>query len=34
VRGHYKEVVLTMDEIDEVHNGIEKRNIIDFLLEG
>jgi len=34
VRDHYKKVVLTMDEIDEVHNGIEKRNIIDFLLEG
>ncbi|MDR1997938.1 MAG: hypothetical protein LBQ83_06415 [Candidatus Margulisbacteria bacterium] len=30
---HYRKTVLTLDDLPENHDGIEKRNIIDFLLE-
>jgi predicted AAA+ superfamily ATPase len=32
LRDNYKKVVLTMDELSETHDGIERKNIIDFLL--
>jgi predicted AAA+ superfamily ATPase len=34
VKDHYPKLVLTMDELPSGLDGIEQRNLVDFLLEG